>query len=131
MKKEAPPGRALCQTRSRGKSVEIPTRNKNVGKTKSVGVKPFQIECLRAQYALRLSPLLLTRIMKLTVNPRKKSSESSRLGLFSPSMRCWPVKGLLCKTIGVSSFELAAFVAFGGKLRLHRSPLSMKNGVQV
>src|SRR5271165_3475256 len=50
---------------------------RNVGKTRSVGVRPFHSACFMNHQAWLL-PLLLTMIMKAMVMPRRASSESRR-----------------------------------------------------
>lgn len=60
---------------------EVPITNRNVGKTRSVGVQPFQSECLSGQYAYL--PPLFTRIMNAIVIPRRTSSETNRFVVVS------------------------------------------------
>src|SRR5579862_3877057 len=57
-------------------TVVTPTTNRNVGKTRSVGVQPFQSEWLKGHQAC--PPLLFTRIMKAIVIPRSTSRETRR-----------------------------------------------------
>ena len=64
------------------KTVETPTRNRKVGKTRSVGVKPFHAACFIAQYAFWPSPLLLTMIMKPMVSPRKHIERNHPRGFY-------------------------------------------------
>src|SRR6202035_4409912 len=63
---------------SNAKTTETPTTNTNVGKTRSVGVRPIQsawfIKCHEPG-----PPLLLTMIMKAMVMPRTTSSDRMRL----------------------------------------------------
>ena len=54
-----------------------PTRNKNVGNTRSVGVHPFHSACSSAGNDIFATPLL-TRIMNAMVIPRSTSTETSR-----------------------------------------------------
>jgi len=59
------------------KLIALPTINKNEGKTRSVGVRPFQRECISGANGGAL-PLLLTIIIKQTVIPRNISSDKKR-----------------------------------------------------
>src|SRR6185312_14408735 len=57
----------------------LPTTNKKVGNTRSVGVNPCQCECRNWENAISSLTCVLTMIMKQTVIPRKISSASERL----------------------------------------------------
>ena len=58
------------------KLIALPTANKKDGKTRSVGVKPFQAAWFSGQKA-PLLPGVLTMIMKQIVIPRKTSSDKN------------------------------------------------------
>jgi hypothetical protein len=59
----------------------LPTANKKDGKTKSVGVKPCQLACLKGAKVCNASPGVLTMIIKQIVIPRKTSNDKN-LSLF-------------------------------------------------
>jgi hypothetical protein len=56
----------------------LPTANINDGKTRSVGVKPFQLACSSGGYVVGPLPGVLTMIIKQTVMPRKISRARNR-----------------------------------------------------
>ena len=55
----------------------LPTINKNEGNTRSVGVRPFQRECISGANGVAL-PGVLTIIIKQTTMPRKTSRDKKR-----------------------------------------------------
>src|ERR1700722_14549927 len=61
------------------KTRDAPTTKRNVGKTRSVAVKPFQ-SAWRIWVHAPSPPGLFTMIMKAMVRPRRTSSDSRRLG---------------------------------------------------
>src|SRR5579859_1294561 len=63
--------------------MEAPTTKRKVGKTRSVGVMPFQSACFMNHHAVCSLPLLFTMIMKAMVRPRAASREMRRPG-FAP-----------------------------------------------
>ena len=60
------------------KLMAFPTANKNDGKTKSVGVKPFQGECSKGENVVASFPDVFTIIIKQTVMPRNTSKATFR-----------------------------------------------------
>jgi hypothetical protein len=60
---------------------ELPTANKKDGNTKSVGVNPCQLACLKGAKVCNASPGVLTMIIKQIVIPRKTSNDKN-LSLF-------------------------------------------------
>ena len=60
---------------------ELPTANKKEGKTKSVGVNPCQLACLKGAKVCNASPGVLTMIIKQIVIPLKTSKDKN-LSLF-------------------------------------------------
>ena len=59
----------------------FPTANKKDGNTKSVGVNPCQLACLKGAKVCNASPGVLTMIIKQIVIPRKTSNDKN-LSLF-------------------------------------------------
>ena len=60
------------------KLMALPTANKNDGKTKSVGVKPFHLACCRGAKVKEPSPEVFTMIIKQMVRPLKTSRARNR-----------------------------------------------------
>jgi hypothetical protein len=68
-------------TLGKTKLSELPTANKKDGNTKSVGVNPCQLACLKGAKVCNPSPGELTIIIKHIVIPRKTSNDKN-LSLF-------------------------------------------------
>jgi hypothetical protein len=61
------------------KLIALPMANKKEGNTKSVGVKPFQLACIKGAKVCAPSPGVFTKIIKQMVIPLNTSKERNLL----------------------------------------------------
>src|SRR6187549_1076022 len=60
------------------KLMALPTAKRKEGKTRSVGVNPFQFACNKGEKVVAELPGVFTMIIRQTVNPRKTSRARNR-----------------------------------------------------